>query len=387
LFNPFSIYISLLLFIGILTIYSSLNKMAVAITFESINLLLASFALIIAACVATIYSGNIDSYVILKYIRSSLYVFLFIIFVALANLDAKKIIDALSYCLIFHVVLVILQTIKPEIYHITSLVFGSIDANNSDFLSEYSSRKPGATSSFDTASILSLASLLLHYLKYKYSGNRYYILAIILSFIAALLSSRLGILISMTMMCLMLLGAVFRRIPSRTLIKLTSFLLVAFIIFILATIDEDPIYYLMAAQILFIGENAGYGTYGTYELLTGAFLEPLKVPLNNLIIGYGVDPGNFGTLPSDLGYVKQIYHVGIAGALLIIALHLYILLHFLRARKGANRFYDVVFYDFFAYLVVILLLFNYKSLEIYSRGIGDIVLFAYILSITVVRKS
>jgi hypothetical protein len=128
---------------------------------------------------------------------------------------------------------------------------------------------------------------------------------------------------------------------------------------------------------------ADYGTTGTLDALTHDHLEPLHRPLQELILGYGVDPNTIGKT-TDIGYVKFIYHLGVVGAFIIISLHICMLANVYVIAKYSKPHADIKLLANFLYIfMLIALVFNYKSLELYSRGTGDFIflLFLYLTRI------
>ena len=86
---------------------------------------------------------------------------------------------------------------------------------------------------------------------------------------------------------------------------------------------------------------------------------------------------------TDIGYVKLIYHVGIVGTLVILFVHLYMLVVTRKFMRESPHDLDrVLIARFLFILIAISLAFNYKSLELHSRGIGDFIymLFLFLAS-------
>ena len=135
---------------------------------------------------------------------------------------------------------------------------------------------------------------------------------------------------------------------------------------------------LSADDATFIFNVADYGTTGTLAALSDDHLTPLDRPPLDLIVGFAIDPNSVGRY-SDIGYVKFIYHVGIIGTSMIVFLHLRMMtLAFASIRKKRIAVDERLLNYFLVWLIGSGLLFNYKSLELYSRGTGDLIFIIFI---------
>lgn len=338
------------------------------------------YSVLIWFFLVTIYRGGAETQILLKYFRVTVNVSLFLLIFASNRIDIKSLIRAINFALGFHVCMVILQIAIPEITEVTAPVFGF--EREITILEQYTMRKLGASSSYDTASQLSVAALLFFYLQYAQNKGSVYLLMATVAFVASLMSSRTGILLSLLMVTALGLLAVLR---ARALIwrivaylSLTGFLVSAYIVISPLVLHSLGFEEHQSSDTSLVYAASDYGTTGTVDALTGDHLKPLAQPLLDLFIGFAVDP-NSVYMHTDIGYVKLIYNVGIVGTLIILFVHIYMLLI-------AGKFMRVQILDidctliakFLFIFIALSLAFNYKALVIHSRGTGD---FTYMLFI------
>jgi hypothetical protein len=373
LFNALSPYITVAMNLAV-ALALLIRCRGKLIRLEPAVLLAAYFVLAWLLVVAIYRGGEVELFVLLKYARVALFVTLFTIIFATYPITIAAIIKALNFSLAFHVLLVFLQIKFPDLSSLTAPIFGF--TREETILEQYTLRKLGASSSYDTASLLSVSALLFFYIQYAQKKGNLYLFMAVASFIATLMSSRTGIALS-----LLIVGVIcFRMILVASLIqKIVAFLVIVIVLsfgyqFILPLfIHSLGGSELSTSDAHLFFAAADYGTSGTLHALTDDHLQPLKRPIFDLFIGYVVDPNTIGR-PTDVGYVKFVYHVGILGATVIILAHLYMLavIRNILLRDDKDREINLIGYFLFC-LIVITLAFNYKSLEIHSRGIGDII--------------
>jgi hypothetical protein len=333
------------------------------------------------------FRGGFEDQVFLKYLRTTLAVITAGVFLGAARIEAGTFLGAVSFTLGFHVFLLLLQVPTDDVVKITAPIFGF--ERELWILDDYRLRKLGATSSYDTASFLSVSSAVLCYLRYQSERKILQLALLVLSLGAGLLSSRLGMVMTAALIIFICVRAILKE---KALTKLaTAVSLLVFIVFGYSSIYPLVLHSLGLADL---GSDQGsliyaatdYGTTGTLEALTVDHLAPLKVAPMDLVIGFAVDPNSIG-LPSDIGYVKFIYHVGIVGTFLILLVHWRMLGRTVSAlrRRGWTPAARVLAY-FLIWLVVAGVVFNYKALQIYSRGIGDFTILLFLFLCTWQRR-
>lgn len=342
-------------------------------------ILSALFVLITWLLIISLYRGDMEIEVILKYTRNAINITLFAVIIGVTNISAKLLLSALSVSLGFHVLLVIAQLIFPNLSFITAPIFGF--EREITILEQYTLRKLGASSGYDTASLLSLASIIFFYLQYTTKSSAIFLLMIALSFLASLLSSRTGIVFSVIIISGIFLQGMIRAkgLYKLLLISLSlGFALMAYIA--LLPIASHSLGFSPTSQsgISELISLSDYGTTGTLDALTNEHLQPLDQPLRDLAIGYAVDPNSINRF-TDIGYVKLIYHVGIVGTAFLILIHLYMLAQLRRYSRSKFLSKDEHLLTSMGSIIILLLFaFNYKSLCLYSRGIGDLIFFIFI---------
>lgn len=377
LFNPFSPFLTvaanLLAFLWVFV----KNRGHSAVTAPMVIALAA--AIVCWLFLVVIMRGDGDPQVVLKYIRTTTAVFLLAALFGSAEVRANHLVIAMNLAFVFHFVLISTQLIWPEFTLITAPIFGF--ERETSILEEYSLRKLGASSSYDTASLFSIAGLLFFCIQFLRKSSLILFLAILAAFLLSLLSSRTG----MAFAVLVIIGFFMRlAIVSTTTWRLVS-LFVLVIVGAAAYTILGPLFLYsfglsetQSNDLGLIYAVTDYGSTGTLEALTGDHLSPMNRPLSDLLLGFAVDPNSVGQ-HSDIGYVKFVYHFGFVGLSLVALLHLY--MFFVLARGARRHDHPQSIQTLVWFLLVfltILVLFNYKSLEIYSRGTGDFVLLLFL---------
>lgn len=331
----------------------------------------------------SVFRGGGEINILFKYVRIALVIYTVSLIFGSVSVSPKVVVKAISLAFGIHLALVGLQVIYPGLTYITAPLFG-FDREIS-ILSGYQLRKLGASSSYDTASFLSISSLIFFYLLLVESFSFPVLMMVIASFAASLMSSRMGIGIS-----LILVGIIF-------ISQLLSGGFVAKILATLGAIGVSIVAYTYLYPLLQqslgleavstqtgnpIFSSGDYGTTGTYEALKGDYLLPLSQSIFDLFVGFGVDPNKIGAF-TDIGYVKLIYHVGILGTVAILWIHFYMFIKTVRWSKMRTGNSELrLLSAFLSYLIFLGLIFNYKALIIYSRGIGDFLFILFIFLLT-----
>lgn len=325
----------------------------------------------------TVFRGGGDEQVVLKYLRVALTVSLFVVIFGSGRISSGQIVKAINLALAFHVALILLQVPFPDLTYKTAPIFGF--DREIEILDQYTMRKLGASSSYDTASLFSLAALLFFYLQFERSRRMAHLMMAGAAFVATLMSSRVGIAFSIVIMLVIFIREFMKA--SFLWKSIAAFAMVGFVVFTYISIYPLVLHSLGYAELhsydsglLFAATD--YGTTGTMDALMDDHLLPLQQPFEDLLIGFAIDPNTIDRF-TDIGYVKLIYHIGIVGTLAVLIAHIYILVAARRMSHGSRCNEDAVLVAHFLYaFVAIALIFNYKSLELHSRGVGD---FVYLL--------
>lgn len=326
-----------------------------------------------------VYRGDFETQTLFKYVRTTLTIGLVTIFLGASRIEPRTFLNAICFTLGFHVLLVMLQIPFDNLVHITAPIFG-FDRELS-ILDQYNLRKLGASSSYDTASFFSASAAVLFYLRYLSTKQSLFLLMLCVSLGAGMMSSRTGMAMTIAVLMFIYVKGIFTARPA---VKLVLGLgMVGFLVFCYVTIyplieQTLGISELSADDATLIFSATDYGTTGTLDALSEDHLAPLKVSPLDLIIGFALDPNSIAK-PSDIGYVKFIYHVGIVGTVMILFLHLrMMILTAVDLRHFASGLHVRNLGHFLLWLIGAGLLFNYKSLELYSRGTGDLIIILFI---------
>lgn len=383
LYNPFSPYLTLAFDFALLSFLLFRDRLRV--TLLEPLLITAVLIVFIWLCLIVVFRGDLDIQVILKYSRITLFVILAALIIGSVSVPAILFVKALEIVLLFHILLIAIQVFWPDVSGFSARIFGF--SRDLEILDGYSMRKLGASSSYDTASLFSIAGLLFFCLRYLQNHKIQYLLLIIATFIATLLSSRTGMGIAFVVIFIFMLRVIYISSFKLRVFIITGFSAMVAVIFevlfplFLHTVGLSE---LSSEHATLIFAATDYGTTGTLNALTNEHLQPLVRPLSEIIWGYGVDPNNVGW-PTDIGYVKFIYHIGIVGTIIILAVHMGILVSAYKWANRVNSDSDLKMISWFLfYFLVITLAFNYKSLEIHSRGAGD---FIYLIFLFLSRSN
>jgi hypothetical protein len=372
LFNAFSPYLTLA--INITVVIFLLIRHQLRYIASAPIVIFGVYAVLAWMILVTSYRGDAETQVLLKYFRVTVAVSLFALIFGNCRIAASTFVKAINVALGFHVLLVMLQIVFPYLTNMTAPVFGF--EREIAILEQYTMRKLGASSSYDTASLLSVAALLFFYLQFTQGKGSSYLLLTTVAFVATLMSSRTGVAMSLLIVTVLSLRAFLR---ARFLWKLVAALWIAGLMVLAYNLIYPLLLHslgiseLQSDEASLVFAAADYGTTGTLDALTGDHLKPLDQPLLDLFIGFAVDPNTI-EMYTDVGYVKLIYHVGIVGTLIVLFVHLHMLVvtrTFMRA--SAQDLDRALIARFLFVLIAISLAFNYKSLEIHSRGIGDFI--------------
>lgn len=355
------------------------------------NQITLSFSFIITAwlLVVMLYrGGEFEAQILMKYSRSFLTILLAYFFVASAIIRVESLVSALTFALGFHVCVVLLQIPFPDLTQVTAPMFGF--DREASILEQYALRKLGASSSYDTASFFSASAAMFFYLRYKSSGQRFFFFYFGAALMAGMMSSRTGMIMTFALMLYVCIREIIEAGPVKKLVfgtGLLGALIFSYLVLYPLLLHSLGIQELDSDEVSFVFAAVDYGTTGSLQALSGDYLEPLKRPIQDLLMGYAVDPNAIGRF-SDIGYVKFIYHVGIIGTFIIVLLHFWMMAttRIMLLRCNLDRpVRDLGI--FLLWLIGAGLLFNYKSLELYSRGTGDLIIILFYFFVKYCRSS
>lgn len=371
-YNPVSVYLTIIFNLSIsFFMFVFLKKFHV----ESSHFIVVIPALIFSYVgFLGLYLGNVDLYIVGKYFRIFLsFILIYYIFKS-KKWSLYYFYNCIALVLFFHVFFIYVQVVFPSISIPMASIFGMSSADN--FFSEYSSRKMGLSSSFDTASFISILSFIFFTLSFKYIGQTRYLVLAFFSFGASFMSSRLGMVLAVLVFLLLFVPA-FLKSGSKVMLLLGVAIMSA--VFYLSF---DVIVSVVLHSIGSETANAApvlneYGTTGTVNALFGSHLLKLfELEGLEYIFGKAIDPDG-----TDIGYVKLIYHIGLIGTSLIFLMYFIAFIN-VRNMKFPTCRKSMVLQNFFLFFIVITFLINYKSLELYSRGSAELFVLLYVFLVS-----
>ncbi|EHK9184213.1 hypothetical protein V8049_002334 [Vibrio vulnificus] len=382
-YNPLSVVLTLVVNTGLLVIFLFFNyrKRGISVGQDGFVIYISAFVLFWTLMIVFLRMGT-DLYVLGKYTRvfiATVYIFMLC---ALINITPRTLRKVISVIFFLHLLAIIAQTAFPSMNIVMASVFGM--SNSSEFFLEYKNRKMGLSSSFDTASLISVAAMVFYFINYQVFRYKYDLLLILFACFCWTMSSRTG----------MVLGALF-------------FLYFVFDTFKSSGVGMKMFFLLFGCGCLYLGYQLllpifshtfelelvnstqssvtkEYGTSGSLDHLFGSHLNLLfHLNIFDFIFGLGVDPDG-----TDIGYVKFIYHVGFVGSIAIFSIYIISFYKVISISRKTNNSDVYVLARFLTFYILLLFIMNYKSLEMYSRGSHELllILFFYLNTFLGVEK-
>lgn len=324
------------------------------------NIIICAFFLGLYTVIVCFVNGSDSIYTIGKPLR---FVFTLIVFAFLstrfAKYSNKEIIIALVLALIIHLAFVYTEFFIPIL---KPVLFSYLDSEKEDILN-FPLRAFGLCSSFDGAGlILCVFQALLWLLSLKEKSAFIFFLCLI-SFVGCFLVSRTSMLISTIFMVLIIFSFAKRNKKLLFLYIIPVFIIGGYYVYGLAS---D----ILSTSII----EESYRTESA-EKLTG---EMLYLPDSFLGVLFGTGDR---TDDSDIGYINQIFMVGIVGMLWILSLYYQT---FVAIRKMRVQFkYESWF---LIIILVLLLVYNYKLSFLYSRSVSDVYFLLVFIMIRKIRR-
>lgn len=374
LFNPVSVYLTLLINI-ILTLVISIKIILTNPIITFFVSLIFAWTLIVVAI-----NSSTETYVVGKYLRAGISAVLISTICHSYKLSIKDLVSVLKVIFFVHILAIGLQLLFPPLDYPMAAIFGF--EREANIIESFSIRKLGCSSSYDTAALISVIGLLFYNILYLEKRKNIDLLLSCLSLAACTCSSRTGMLLGLVFFLIFCIALFYKSKGVSRLIPLSiisfglivSFYLILPVIagsteFLVDIIDLNPD----------IALNTNEYTQGTVTVLAGgSHFDPLKIPLSDLIIGLGIDPNRIPGRETDIGYIKLIYHIGIIGSTIIFLLYAYFFIESLRKKRRALKTTnEYILSSFVLAYILLLIVMNYKSLEIYSRGCHDLLLIMF----------
>lgn len=287
-----------------------------------------------------------------------------------------KILQILSLTLFLHCLMVLIQMIVPSLQDINTVLFRF--QRDAEFLQDFTMRRLGLTGGYDASGLYAAISVVVSIEIFIMTGNKKYGVISAISLISSFFTSRTGMATAFISLFLCVL-----------LNKRSKYVFSGFS-FIFITISAISIFYIILPLILNslglstntgvveTGSNYSSGTKDylfDYQLLV---LEELNT--RELIWGYGCGVRNLSWtfFSSDIGYVKQIFQVGIVGVALIVYFCTLMVIKTYRRNKtikyNSERKMGT---QILGLLLIIYLVFNYKNHLMYNVCSFELFLFLY----------
>lgn len=270
-----------------------------------------------------------------------------------AKYNTKEIVAALVLALLIHLAFVYIEFFMPSV---KTIVLACLDTEKEDIIN-LPLRAFGLCSSFDGAGlVLCVLQALLWMLSLQKKSALLFILCL-LSYVGCFLVSRTSMLVSTVFMMLIIISFAKNNKKFLFLFVVPVFIIGGFYV------------YDLAKDIL--SENVIEQSYRieSSEKLTGEMLY-LPDSAFGTLFGTG-DRSEF----SDIGYINQIFMVGIFGLLWILSIYYqtYIAVRKMRYQYKYESWFLII-------MLVLLLAFNYKLSFLYSRSVSDVyVLLVFIM--------
>lgn len=297
-----------------------------------------------------------------------------IVFFLKQEVDVLKI---LSWTLFLHCLMVLLQLAVPSLQDINSTLFRF--EREDDLLAEYTFRRLGLAGGFDLSALFATLSVVIALEDYLINSRRLSLFVFLISFLASLFTSRTGMTVSVisVVICVYI-----NKGRMKESVKFMTFLILS-IAFIAVVYFILPIL-LSSFDIDYGRKLSGFEdqyAVGTYYYLTNYQLDPLSsLTTRELLLGYGcgVQKTDMLYYGSDIGYIKQIYQIGVIGVCLILCFCISCVLKIYKHYKLCSCDRMVRMGNQLMWLfLLIYIVFNYKNHLMYSVCSFEVFLIIY----------
>lgn len=309
-------------------------------------------------------------------------------------IDKKvDVLSAISVVLSMHCIIVILEVFFPEI----GMVIASFTDYNREDIDRYLSlnyRKMGLAASFDTAGYFSVISSTVSILLFITRGKFFHFLLFIISVVSSVWTSRSGMVLSVSSIIICLLFFKRQNIGINKITKAKTAILrvvviIAVIFFginIILPIVGSEFGFETKESLLVSGIQEDY-VEGSVEGLLSSHLKPLEnLSLSEWLFGTGRSLRQMNlNYSSDIGYVRQIFQLGLVGLFFMLSVIFY---NWQRARRFYNNYAfkknnenaSLLFF-LFTLTILVLLFMNYKNYFLFNRGKFELYFLFYYLTL------
>lgn len=378
LYGPLSTNISfafnVLLFCHVFMKRPHLVKEGVFITIPLILLIISIFAFISSRDPAS----DTSSFGI--YIRMVVNCLVFPSIIAFFYRKRVRFLSILSFTLVLHCLMVLVQMAFPQLQELNGVLF-RFEREDID-MADYSLRRLGLTGGFDQSALFAVLSCLFAIALYIQTKKICYLIFLMISLVASLFTSRTGMVASVIVLLMVAIGnrKQFKIKINFSTLFLTTIVIIAITYFILPVVlNSIGISYGKAV----VDTEMQYSSKTSDYLFEYHLLPLLSLNNKELLFGYGCEVNKSALLPfgSDIGYVKQIFQVGVVGVFFILVFCL------LMARRTSSRYsrfkYDAIMKissQIMWILLPLYVIFNYKNHIMYTVCYFEVFLFVYYYS-------
>ena len=267
--------------------------------------------------------------------------------------------------LLCHCFAVLIQMAIPSLQSYNDVFFRYNSSRDDIILENFQMRRLGLTGSFDAAAFYSVLATTCSFILYLTWAKKLYFLSFAVAYTSSLFTSRMGMIVS----SLMIVLSLFQNKKHTKGHKLTSLIVLigtAFIIifFIIPIIGPS-----IGLDITLGNEIEAASDYSdrTGEvLLSSQWLPLMYLNVREFLFGYGCGVRETMTIPwgSDIGYVKQIFEVGIIGIIFLL-LFCYIIVKKSHRLKNIDRSFNAQ-YQIIVFSLFIYFIFNFKNYFIFG---------------------
>lgn len=358
------------------------------LNYSTLEIVFISFLIFIWSLVIMGVQETFNNYVFFKYLRTFVASLLIIQLSINFSGDLEKVLNALSIIFLLHISAIGLQVLFP-ILNLPMAFFFQFD-READVITSMGIRNLGLTSSYDTASLISVIAVIFFLVRYQYTNKNIYFIFSALSLLSTMRTSRTGMVMGILLFISL---SVYLFIKNKEKSYFLSFMFfsfgIGFLVFVLLPILASTTEGFLSETSFnkLDNSNRDYTESTVSGLTTGSHLNAInEISPLDFIFGKGIDPNEVLNMATDIGYIKLIYHVGFVGLLGILFLYLKVLIQSINLRKIDPSTNTKILSSFIIWYIVILILFNYKSLELYSRGSHDLFLAIFFIMLFTVRK-
>lgn len=287
------------------------------------------------------------------------------------------VLQILSLVLVLHCTMVLIQLAVPSLQELNALLFRF--ERDVEILEFYSFRRLGLTGGFDLSALYAVLSVVLALEDYLINSRRISLFVFLISFLASLFTSRTGMVVS-AIAVVTCIQINYKRMKGR----------VRFVSLITIVVASLAVFYFILPIVL-TSFDINYGSRlsgledqydtETFSYLSNYHLNPLDyLNTRELFWGYGCSVSKTERLwhGSDIGYIRQIYHVGLIGvALIIYFCYRCVYLTNKRCKKYRKNSKMILGRQLMWLLLIIYIVFNYKNELMYSICSFEVFLIIY----------